>query len=57
MQKNWKDGVERKRRTNQLVRRITQHALNNVIDLPKQLYGICRLTWITKRLSEKGCHA
>jgi hypothetical protein len=44
MSENW---AERQRRTNQLVRIAADYVFNQKTVLPEQLYGLCRLTWIT----------
>lgn len=44
MLENW---AERQRRTNQLARMVAGYIFNQKTVLPDQLYGLCKLTWIT----------
>ena len=44
MSENW---AERQRRTNQLVRIAADYVFTQKTVLPEQLYGLCKLTWIT----------
>jgi len=44
MAENW---AERQRRTNQLVRIAADYIFNKEVK-PEQLYGLCKLTWITR---------
>ena len=39
--------AKRKRRTNRLVREAATHLFKQGTPLPEQLYGLCKLTWIT----------
>jgi len=48
MSENW---AERQRRTNKLVRLIAAYLLEHGTVLPDQLYGLCKLTWITNSYS------
>ena len=45
MSENW---AERERRTNQLARIGADYVFTQKTVLPDQLYGLCKLTWITK---------
>lgn len=44
MSENW---AERQRRTNQLVRIAADYVFNQKTIQPEQLYGLCKLTWVT----------
>jgi hypothetical protein len=44
MSTQWADRI---RRTNKLVRAVAKHVLENGQATPDQLYGLCKLTWIT----------
>lgn len=50
MSEEW---AERQRRTNKLVRLIASHILKRGSVLPNQLYGLCKLTWITNSYIEQ----
>lgn len=45
--------ARRQRRTNQLVRLIANHVFRQRSITPDQLYGLCKLTWITDSFSDE----
>jgi len=51
MSERW---AERQRRTNRLVRIIANYILANPNVSPDQIYGLCKLTWITKSYSDEN---
>ena len=50
MSEEW---AERERRTNRLVRAVAAYVLDDISVSPGQLYGLCKLTWITKSFDER----